>query len=155
MPCVRQGNPLDWLDGRMGLQGAQDPPSRAKPTKSVSEANPLRWGAPCYAVAWHRRRCMNAPMILGVQGGAKLHPVKRPLWTQRECLPSHEMCGFMVLNKGLASASPYIFFMLLFFVKTFIFIIGVILFICSVEFFKFDQHMSVFLIITTDKNFRI
>lgn len=69
MPCVRQGNPLDWLDGRMGLQGAKDPPSRAKPTKSVSEANPLRWVAPCYALAWHRRRCMNAPIIFGGKGG--------------------------------------------------------------------------------------
>ena len=59
MPCVRQGNPLDCLDGRMGLQGAKDPPSRAKPTKSVSEANPLRWVAPCYALAWYERERMN------------------------------------------------------------------------------------------------
>ena len=58
-----------------------------------------------------RHECTNE---FGGTGGAKLPPVKRPLWTQRACLPSHEMCGFMVLNKGLASASPYRFFVLCF-----------------------------------------
>jgi len=74
MPCVRQGNPLDCLDGFMGLQGAKDPPSRAKPTKSVSEANPLRWGAPCYALAWHRRRCII--FSLGFKGASPLQANK-------------------------------------------------------------------------------